>query len=634
MKNIHRTINSGVIKLLLIYLVIVCNLSCKKNGSGSFGEVATVNIQLNGALFGVAKNGDKPKVSSRSVMTVEGSSELTYQSAILHSEVSLGNGLTLVGKAIPVTSDYNDVNASISNEKRLASNAQIRDLANDVTYEVLAYNTFGSLVGRQVYQVGNTLTEVPFKDAELMVGGTYTFVAYSNGTNTLPVLAETSTLSSTSIALTNNNQYLYWKVDAMTLSEGMNLLNINLAHQFCQVKSVRFNVADGVLVGQNISTVSDLSITSHTGITASLDGSINFGSEVGVFTIPSNGAIGGRSYTAIAATPIIVAVESVVDPAFNTSFRIGTLSIGGVFKNDLSVNFAFQAGTHYDIELTISSFADDGVNINGLIWARGNLWYDDSDVNNHYKIRRNASVEPVNSQDFWRFGTTTPSGTSHDPNYDPCAQVLPANTWRMPTKSEFQSLGATNAGVSSRYYGNLNPILAAFTSTPIQLFATWSNPDAANRPLLINIDGRLSANGVNRRTYTPLLPGTPGAPGLTGSWNEGKSKTYNLLAIPVAGASVLNQITGRGMYWTSEVKSDNPNYVRFEFIGGELAGLNLLNLNVVQIGLLSGSNLSYAYTGSFGTSLNANGNAAGLGVGVPAWQNRLMIRCVRPLNGG
>lgn len=616
-----KTWSKSVIFAPLITALILF-FSCSKNDQvGDVGGPAAVSVQLKGTVSGLSKanKGSRDNGGLRAAVNRNSTGQL-------QSKVSLGNGLTLVATAIPVaSSSYEDKMYSTEKSLRAASTPQQGSLASDVEYEVLAYDGAGNLAGRQVYQVGNSLTEVPFKDANLLVGSTYTFVSYSNGTNTLPALTNAETLDGATLALSLDNQYLYWKTEGLTLSGGDNLLGIELAHQFSQINSIQFAIADGVLEGQNFVELEGLGVTTSTGITADLSGSIAYGSTIDTIGIPVTGTVGARVFTNTLTTPVIVAVEPIADVT-NTSLEIGTIAIGGILKNDLSVDFNFEAGTHYNIELTIASFTDDGVDINGLIWARGNLWYDANDVDQPYKIRQDASAAPVNAQDFWRFGTTTPGGSDHNPNFDPCAEVLPTNTWRMPSRSEFQALGAPTAQISARYYGTLNPILNVLSNIEVQLFGTWNNADAEDRPLLLNIDGRLSANGVNRRAS-----------------QEGRGN-YSVLA-GVGGVRLGVDLTGVGQYWTNDNRTTSPNYVRFDYSQFSLVDINLFDLNLIKIGILSNNNLGRTFTHDFstprsglngGTALNAEGDIQpvfGSWTAVPAWQNRLMIRCVRPVSG-
>lgn len=77
----------------------------------------------------------------------------------------------------------------------------------------------------------------------------------------------------------------------------------------------------------------------------------------------------------------------------------------------------------------------EGIILDGLEWSQGNLYYEDG----VHKFRENqVDLHTESCNDYWRWNAKLPDdapGTG-----DPCAEVFPNGTWRLPTFAEIEAL--------------------------------------------------------------------------------------------------------------------------------------------------------------------------------------------------
>lgn len=79
------------------------------------------------------------------------------------------------------------------------------------------------------------------------------------------------------------------------------------------------------------------------------------------------------------------------------------------------------------------------VKVNGILWARGNLKYNNSKTDK-YRIKPNfgGSGSADANTEFWNWKARTPTGEAG--KEDPCTLIYPEGTWRMGTQQEWQAI--------------------------------------------------------------------------------------------------------------------------------------------------------------------------------------------------
>lgn len=124
-----------------------------------------------------------------------------------------------------------------------------------------------------------------------------------------------------------------------------------------------------------------------------------------------------------------VAPDDAADrPGGRRTFAIKTLKYNGAIP--------LAVGSSYKTKVRL---IESPIKVNGILWARGNLKYNSS-ATDKYRIRPNfgGSGEAEHNTEFWNWKATTPTGTVGQG--DPCTMIYPANTWRMASVNEWESI--------------------------------------------------------------------------------------------------------------------------------------------------------------------------------------------------
>lgn len=125
---------------------------------------------------------------------------------------------------------------------------------------------------------------------------------------------------------------------------------------------------------------------------------------------------------------------------------------------DVDRNFTgFTAGTNY-IKRALISLKYKGIITSPYEWARGNLYYDDTDIINPYKFADPVQIPRTESCNYyWNFNVQLPrsiTGGFLGSMGDPCLLVLPHGKWRTPRRADFNSLGVAISNNNGYVYFN------------------------------------------------------------------------------------------------------------------------------------------------------------------------------------
>ncbi|MBP3944077.1 hypothetical protein J5U18_10995 [Sphingobacteriaceae bacterium WQ 2009] len=152
-----------------------------------------------------------------------------------------------------------------------------------------------------------------------------------------------------------------------------------------------------------------------------------------------------------------------------------------------------------------------GVNVGGIVWAKGNLYYD----NGNYKFRlsglfnyfQNTNENTANliksysNTDYWYWMSERPDDSRPDwsqGKVDPCSKVYPANTWRMPDNATFEVL--TNRSSNGKT-DLLSHMPNGYNSMYVEFYNRGeSSTDPKTEKLYFKADGRWETNN-NRLRY-------------------------------------------------------------------------------------------------------------------------------------
>lgn len=365
-----------------------------------------------------------------------GSVGRTFTAAAQTVEVAYNNEYTIVATLTPVSSGSNNGVLKASNRAATTTAGSSEQVLKQGTvYYVAIFDATGKYKETKSFTQGASAQDFAIEK------GKYTFVVYASGTNkSLPTIAPNATLSSVNFTgLTADKDFMLDQVE-FEVKAGQNVLNADLDHLFTQV-TLKF---DSSKIG---------AVTAITGATISP-------SNVNADVVLSTGAV---TYTGSATAPVAFHLKNTTgtviesDSTFITTasttagiVELSGLSIANSPAKALSFkNLTLNPGIKYILDLKLK--APTSVNIGGRVWALGNLTYSNgvygfAETNDSYgnywfpgfqlpKVLNGS----VNNQ--------KPSTAINGGSADPCSLVLPVNTWRLPTKAEFDKLKTdTDAG--------------------------------------------------------------------------------------------------------------------------------------------------------------------------------------------
>lgn len=370
----------------------------------------------------------------------------------------------------------------VASTKKAVANTTASALPTTTTYRLLIYNQDGTNLLHNVVATIGKNPEIPVE-----IGMKYKWVAFSINATTVPDL-NNGKIAAADIA----NKDVLYASGTLDTQAGENLLEIVFDH-----KTVRFDVnidTRGIFGG--IQSFDALNIGSGTGTQfKSLVNTADFDLLTGQFgTLKAVDAQYTASnvadkapaltgdlvktvsiYTILPAGTQITAKNLTIQPIFSikldhsilyppattelTTRKYGSTATYLPMNNP---SFSPEVGDQYDLSTRL---IESAIKVGGISWARSDLWYDgSSDQIDKYRFKADAGIPPYDSNsqsEYWNWKATTPTGTAG--SGDPCALVYPANTWRMPTQSELQTVVNKS---SYEYYGLPNqggPIRAADT---------------------------------------------------------------------------------------------------------------------------------------------------------------------------
>ena len=248
-------------------------------------------------------------------------------------------------------------------------------------------------------------------------------------------------------------------------------LSLNFEHALAKI-----SVVANSQVG-NITAASAI-LTNMTGTAAKLN------LETKAVTVASQ-ANKNYTMTQFAANRYTSSPLYVVPGTLNDASFTATIGGTGVTKTFSSLSMSILAGNSYTLAMTYydttsGSGDNDAVIINGLEWAKGNLY--ETATPGEYKIfdKTEQYSGAMSGGDYWNYGAVHPrtdnssyaissgvAGTDYvlwdatvSEATDPCRKAL-GGTWRMPTSSELFDLANTSMVMAANIkeiWGSLNSV--------------------------------------------------------------------------------------------------------------------------------------------------------------------------------
>ncbi|UQA73953.1 fimbrillin family protein [Sphingobacterium siyangense] len=270
-----------------------------------------------------------------------------------------------------------------------------------------------------------------------------------------------------------------WQEINQTITSGSNVLDIVLKHKLTQV-TVKFDAGSG----RTISAIGGGTIEPNFA-------NYTFDEVSGVVTFA------GASSTKSLTFPTLASAQ--VWTSNPTMIAVGTTTVGKVRLDPVTINsitgnveltgLSLKQGVQYTLELNLGPKKLPTFNIGNEIWSGGNL-------------ERNPSTgeysfgSEVNSPgDYWfpdrllpkrLDGTNQNADGTNGGNGDPCALVLPAATWRLPTEVEVQTLIDRTDPKQQAGKGQDNPNLVAIWN-PARYVDYYNGTSATTRGMFFGV---------------------------------------------------------------------------------------------------------------------------------------------------
>ncbi len=298
------------------------------------------------------------------------------------------------------------------------------NLINGTKYRVVVYNNEGNFVEQIVYSAG---TE-NIKDLTLDAGETYTFIFLSfNQTIQEPAALGIESLPMQKLNdINTNNDIMYAKV-VKQLDNGTNYLDVIFEHKSSEITTT----IDASAIGA-ISDISGTFISPHYAVSDLYlaDGELKY------VTASTQGASvffpEGEKAIKTSSPTIVASSEN-----NNGTLDIGSITISGTTKTNLSIGgLHIQPGQRYNLTLKIKNPYEL---TDGLIWAPGNLFYDQS-------TQQYSFADQTETGSYFPSGKLLPGNIGipfeENENGDPCSKVPTENgeQWRTPIEPEFGAL--------------------------------------------------------------------------------------------------------------------------------------------------------------------------------------------------
>lgn len=440
--------------LISLFLTSVFLFSCGKNENNNVAKSGEVSIMVSGI--------DEQVVLTSDIASSQNQKASTQQN-------------TVAGESVAKEQDFEDFSWSLSPDATSNSTSLIRAssvkksalLASSVMvignkYRILFYEVNN---GNEVFSESAEVTTSSTRyTLNLKIGVTYRWYAYSyNDAATIPLPAD---VNNPVIATRTDAPFLYDEGQITTVAATTNMVDIQFDHKVSkievkvdalQVFANSFNSLSANYVSLPLTTrgfsLKTGALTGAALSTVNYNGAIVFQNDVSTAKKIST----NKLYT---ATPL-------------TSFQVS-------FTN-IQLN---KSGTNVDLisstprTATITGFSTSSASLKrGLVtlkykggvignteWAQGILYYDPTDPSNPYKISEPFLVGTTHTCNYyWNWYSLLPRSLtgSSTTGYsgDPCKEVLPKNTWRTPTVTDFSNLNVAIANSPENgavYFNALN----------------------------------------------------------------------------------------------------------------------------------------------------------------------------------
>ena len=379
-------------------------------------------------------------------------------SVITKEQISYGNDFDALVEITASSGKLSNTKASLGNKSIAATNPR---MGNGISYVVRIFQDNAGIRGAQIgpdysFTVGGTTPKITID------GGTkYQWYAFSSNEATVPATMIAAGKSVIDAPISSNKDILYASGTISTVS-GNNYLDINFKHMTTRI-DVNID-SKGMFVPMSGNSDATVNIGTYNG--AAFTGIITqqaFDLGTGTFyggaaPIQSDKALDSQVYSSKVVS--FYSSSGVFIPSGNTlkvkltnmefkQFNNVLHKFNRVSYVTLPQNSSKLLGTNFKYNVNVR-LIQSAVNVGGVLWARNDISYEGSNSYNIPNTRINGfdGFQPIGNLYptvyYWSWNALTPADAPNSSNYDtaqdPCVQLYPVGTWRMPTSVEATAL--------------------------------------------------------------------------------------------------------------------------------------------------------------------------------------------------
>ncbi|MCL1671524.1 hypothetical protein [Elizabethkingia ursingii] len=516
--------------LILILLVLTSFINCSsrenetvttsKENSVTEGTLLTFNVS------GIEE--PSPPVMLNASLNQTKGKKLNTETNLASEKMVSTSGfdvLTSAGKQSAIYHSPQET-ASINHTNIITTSAATAPVAQGIQYRILIYDSTGNQL------ISNTLATSGINpQIKVDAGKTYKWYVFSINNNSVPNINSAGVVPASALI----NKDVLYSQGIINAQYGQNYLNVVFKHAttsidvivdtrglFGTINNTSVEVGSGagftpiIQTGDlNISTGQFSNLQSTPAVT-NLKISTTAGGSYGATKIATFYTV---KTTSIPANTLRVRFNQLDIQMDDTATQTTTRSFGSstIPYNNIAITPA--PGDRYTISARL---IESAINVKGKLWARTNLYYTNGLDSYQFHSDNVYNSTSYPNTDYWNWKASNPTG-SYD-NTDQCQRVYPQGTWRLPTSSEFQSLGTPDT-----QQDNLGFFFGA------SVVSSWSAIDNS------------TAYPTNSKDFFAIF--------------NGYRSTSGIISDSATGFALGFVASGSFYFWTSDgVSSSNANY--------------------------------------------------------------------------
>jgi len=459
MNSLSKNFIKNVTGLLVLSISLAGMTSCSSNKDEGVSNIegTTLNITVKGleelgsAAGAVGATNSKMRAAvpnGQAGSSQDGElislGQLDALVSVEENRISSNANITKNTSSAALASAGNDTTYTEGNALPLGNKllAATQAMGPNIKYRILLYDATNNLV------VNTVATSGVNPQIQIYANRKYTWYAFSvNETGgTVPNINSAGIIAKSEIA---NKDVLYASGSINTIN-GANYLDVTFKRNTARIQ-VKLDTRGLFGTIDNATSISVLKNSGNTNVIQIGDLNIKTGAYS---NLVNTSPVLASSMTAVSGTPTstvkianFYTVNTTAIAANSFKIRLNTLKVGlddtrvRTFAPNLTYNYSNAytpaIGSTYALNIRL---IESPVKVNGVLWARSNLVYNGSHMD-RYRLKSNpgGSSSATRDTEFWNWKSTTPGGAAG--NFDACASVYPAGTWRMPTKAEWESIG-------------------------------------------------------------------------------------------------------------------------------------------------------------------------------------------------